>query len=345
MNKLQTELFKIKSENDMDKINRVGEILKNGGVVGIPTETVYGLAANALDRQAVAKIFKAKGRPQDNPLIVHIADFDDIYKLVSEVPPKAVLLAKHFWPGPLTIILPRSDIIPESVSAGLSTVAVRMPSHPIARAIIRAAGVPLAAPSANISGKPSPTTAQHVWKDLNGRIDAVADGGSCSVGLESTVVTLCTSPPSLLRPGKVTPDEIAQIIGEIEVDTSVLGELKKGVAPSSPGMKYKHYSPNANVVIVRGEFYAFHKYVDDNNSGDIMALCFDGEETLLPVPCLSFGKSQDTAQQARTLFDALRKVDELGASTVYVRYPASDGVGLAVLNRLLRAAEFEVIDL
>jgi len=342
---MQTEFFKIESENDIDKIRCVGKILKDGGVVGIPTETVYGLAANALDEVAVSKIFEAKGRPQDNPLIVHIADFNEIYNLVSEVPPEAVLLAKHFWPGPLTIILPRSSIVPKSVSAGLDTVAIRMPSHPIARAIIREAGVPLAAPSANVSGKPSPTTAQHVWNDLNGRIDAVADGGTCIVGLESTVVTLCQNPPRLLRPGKITPDELAQILGEIEVDSSVLGELQKGVTPASPGMKYKHYSPNANVVIVRGKFDNFAEYICATNHDGVMALCFDGEEKLLPVPCLSFGKKEDTAQQARTLFDALRKVDELGAKTVYVRCPASDGVGLAVLNRLLRAAEFEVIDL
>lgn len=342
---MQTEFYKIESCDDSDKINNIGEILKNGGVVGIPTETVYGLAANALDESAVSKIFKAKGRPQDNPLIVHIADIDELYPLVKEVPKEALLLAQRFWPGPLTIILPRSELVPKSVSAGLDTVAVRMPSHPIARAIIKSAGVPLAAPSANLSGKPSPTTAQHVLNDMDGRIDAIADGGCSSVGLESTVVTLCTSPAKLLRPGKVTPDELAEVLGEIEIDNAVLSELEQGITPSSPGMKYKHYSPNANVTIVRGELDKFCDFVSQNKSQDVLAICFDGEEDKIPAKCLCFGKQDDTSQQAHLLFDALRKVDELGASTVFVRCPSSDGVGLAVMNRLLRAAEFKVIDL
>ncbi|MEG1179820.1 MAG: L-threonylcarbamoyladenylate synthase [Oscillospiraceae bacterium] len=342
---MRTEFFKIDSYKDSDKINKIGRILKSGGIVGIPTETVYGLAANALDERAVSKIFEAKGRPQDNPLIVHINDIDELYPLVKSVPKEALSLAEHFWPGPLTIILPRSDIVPKSVSAGLDTVAIRMPSHPIARAIIRAAGVPLAAPSANLSGKPSPTTAQHVLNDLDGKIDAIADGGACSVGLESTVVTLCETPARLLRPGKITPAELAQVLGEIEIDKSVLGELQEGILPSSPGMKYKHYAPNANVVIVRGEFENFCKYVEYNKAKGVMAICFDGEEKLLDCPCLCFGDKADTAQQAQRLFDALRRVDELEASTVFVRCPKSEGVGLAVMNRLLRAAEFEVIDI
>ncbi|MFY9197793.1 MAG: L-threonylcarbamoyladenylate synthase [Acutalibacteraceae bacterium] len=341
---MQTQLFKINSNNDNDKISRAGEILKNGGVVGIPTETVYGLAANALDENAVAKIFRAKGRPSDNPLIVHIADFDDIYKLASDVPKEAVLLANKFWPGPLTIILKSLDIVPKSVSAGLGTVAIRMPSHEVARQIIRSAGVPLAAPSANLSGTPSPTTAQHVMDDLNGRIDAVVDGGVCSVGLESTVITLCTSPPRLLRPGKITPNELSCVIGEIEIDNSVLDKLDNNVSPSSPGMKYKHYSPKANVIIIRGELKNFIDFVSLHKKSGVMALCFDGEENNMPVPSLCFGQKSNAQEQAHNLFNALREIDSLGASTVYVRSPKSDGIGLAVFNRLLRAAEFEVID-
>lgn len=341
---MQTQLFKINSNNDNDKISRAGEILKNGGVVGIPTETVYGLAANALDENAVSKIFRAKGRPSDNPLIVHIADFDDIYKLASDVPKEAVLLANKFWPGPLTIILKSLDIVPKSVSAGLGTVAIRMPSHEVARQIIRSAGVPLAAPSANLSGTPSPTTAQHVMDDLNGRIDAVVDGGVCSVGLESTVITLCTSPPRLLRPGKITPNELSCVIGEIEIDNSVLDKLDNNVSPSSPGMKYKHYSPKANVIIIRGELKNFIDFVSLHKKSGVMALCFDGEENNMPVPSLCFGQKSNAQEQAHNLFNALREIDSLGASTVYVRSPKSDGIGLAVFNRLLRAAEFEVID-
>ncbi len=341
---MQTEFFNVESEKETEKINRIGEILKDGGVVAIPTETVYGLAANALDEDAVSKIFKAKGRPQDNPLIVHISEIEELYPLVKGVPKEALLLAEKFWPGPLTMILPRSEIVPKSVSAGLDTVAVRMPSHPIARAIIKSAGVPLAAPSANLSGKPSPTTAQHVFNDMNGRIDAIADGGPCSVGLESTVITLCTTPARLLRPGKITPDELTQVLGEIEVDSAVLGELKKGTVPASPGMKYKHYSPNADVIIVRGKFDNFKKYILENSSDGVMAICFNGEDLLLPVPSLCFGNQDNTSEQAHLLFDALRKVDELGAKTVYVRCPSSNGVGLAVMNRLLRAAEFKVVE-
>ncbi len=341
---MQTQFFKINSNNDNDKISRAGEILKNGGVVGIPTETVYGLAANALDENAVAKIFTAKGRPSDNPLIVHIADFDDIYKLAKDVPKEAVLLANKFWPGPLTIILKSLDTVPKSVSAGLDTVAIRMPSHEVARQIIRSAGVPLAAPSANLSGMPSPTTAQHVMDDLNGRIDAVVDGGVCSVGLESTVITLCTSPPRLLRPGKITPNELSCVIGEIEIDNSVLDKLDNNVSPSSPGMKYKHYSPKANVIIIRGELENFIDFVSQHKKSGVMALCFDGEENYMPVPSLCFGQKSNAQEQAHNLFNALREIDSLGASTVYVRSPKSDGIGLAVFNRLLRAAEFEVID-
>lgn len=341
---MQTEFFNVESEKETEKINRIGEILKDGGVVAIPTETVYGLAANALDEDAVSKIFKAKGRPQDNPLIVHISEIEELYPLVKGVPKEALLLAEKFWPGPLTMILPRSEIVPKSVSAELDTVAVRMPSHPIARAIIKSAGVPLAAPSANLSGKPSPTTAQHVFNDMNGRIDAIADGGPCSVGLESTVITLCTTPARLLRPGKITPDELTQVLGEIEVDSAVLGELKKGTVPASPGMKYKHYSPNADVIIVRGKFDNFKKYILENSSDGVMAICFNGEDLLLPVPSLCFGNQDNTSEQAHLLFDALRKVDELGAKTVYVRCPSSNGVGLAVMNRLLRAAEFKVVE-
>lgn len=340
---MKTNIYKPNSDNDR-VIKTAGEILRDGGVVGIPTETVYGLAANALDSNAVKKIFEAKGRPQDNPLIVHIADLGDIYPLVQEVPESALKLANEFWPGPLTIILKSSRLIPKSVSAGLDTVAIRMPSHPIARAIIRAAGVPLAAPSANTSGKPSPTTAMHVLNDLDGKIDAIIDGGTCNVGLESTVITLCGDKPRLLRPGKVTPEELKRVLGDIEIDKAVLGKLEKDEKVASPGMKYKHYAPDSNVVIVRGDFKDYANYIDKYDKDDTMAICFDGEESKLPVKCICFGNEDNPDNQAHELFDALRKVDKTGAKNVFVRCPSDDGVGLAVMNRLLRAAEFEVID-
>ena len=240
-------------KNTNEDLLKAAEILKNGGLVGIPTETVYGLAADALNGQAVSKIFKAKGRPSDNPLIVHISDFEDIkkYNLVKEIPEKAKALAEAFWPGPLTIIMKKSDIIPLEVSAGLDTVAIRLPSHSTAREIIRYADTPLAAPSANLSGSPSPTTAAHVINDLNGRIEAVVDGGDCEVGLESTVITLVGDVPKVLRPGGITFAQLKSVLGEVTIDDAVLNKLADGAEAASPGMKYKHYSPKANVVLLK----------------------------------------------------------------------------------------------
>ncbi len=246
---MQTESLQANDEG----FARAAQILRSGGLVGIPTETVYGLAANALDGAAAAKIFAAKGRPADNPLIVHISKFEQIYDLVTEVPDSAKKLAKAFWPGPMTMILPKAPCIPNEVSAGLPTVAIRFPSHPAAQRIITESGLPLAAPSANTSGRPSPTTAQHVLHDLSGKIDAVLDGGPCGVGVESTVITLATNPPRLLRPGGITLEQLRAVLGTVEMDDAVLHPLKEGVRAVSPGMKYKHYSPKANVIILKGK--------------------------------------------------------------------------------------------
>ena len=319
------------------------DILKNGGLVAMPTETVYGLAANALDGLAVAKIFKAKGRPMDNPLIVHIGKFEEIYPLVQSVPETAKALADAYWPGPLTIILPKSDIIPDEVSAGLGTVAVRMPSHPTAHELIETSGCPLAAPSANSSGLPSPTTAQHVVDDMDGKIDAIIDGGECAVGIESTVVTLATDVPRLLRPGGITHAQLEAILGKVDIDPAVLAQLEEGVKPASPGMKYKHYSPKAEVFIVKGTLPSFKFYIDSVKQDGDMALCFSGEEDGISVPCLPFGSEDNSIEQAQRLFADLRRFDELGAKRVFVRSPSQDGVGLGVYNRLLRAAAFKVI--
>ena len=256
----QMKTLRLKSTEKED-IKKAAEILKNGGLAAIPTETVYGLAANALDPVAVGKIFAAKGRPQDNPLIVHVASLDAIPPLVKKVDPRMLKLAERFWPGPLTIISERSEIVPDAVTAGLSTVAIRMPSHPCARAIIEQSGLPLAAPSANASGKPSPTCAEHVLADLDGRIDAVVDGGHCSVGVESTVITLATEPPTLLRPGGVTVEQLREVLGEVNIAAAVFEKLKDGERPQSPGMKYKHYAPAAEVTIIKGSFKQYKKFL------------------------------------------------------------------------------------
>lgn len=325
-------------------VREAAAILRRGGLVAIPTETVYGLAANALVPEAVKRIFVAKGRPQDNPLIVHIADMAGIESLIRTMPPCAVKLADAFWPGPLTMVFPKTDLVPDVVSGGLDTVAIRIPAHPVAREIIRTAGIPLAAPSANRSGKPSPTTAQHVLEDLGGRIDAVLDAGPCSIGVESTVVSLRSGTPHLLRPGGITPKELETVAGNITMDAAVLSQMQADETPASPGMKYRHYAPQTKLVLVQGSWKEFLAYVlgKDKPYG---VLCFDEDAQAAPQPCLTYGSIHDANQQAVQLFDALRRVDTLGVGTVYVRAPAAEGVGLAVYNRLLRAAAFRVVSL
>lgn len=341
---MKTQLF----TNTPENIIKTAEILKNGGLAAIPTETVYGLAADALNGEAVAKIFAAKGRPMDNPLIVHVAEFEDIerFALVREIPEAAKKLAKVFWPGPLTIIMKKGGVIPDEVSAGLDTVAIRLPSHPSARAIIKAADTPLAAPSANLSGSPSPTTAQHVMNDMDGKIDAVFDGGACGVGVESTVITLAQGTPRLLRPGKVTLEELREVLGEVELDSAVLNKLKDGQKAASPGMKYKHYAPKANVILLKCTDDEFINYVNRCGGSGVAALCCDEDARKLCVKYISLGKRNDYEAHAQRLFDSLRRIDGYGnIVTVYTRLPSTDGVGLAVYNRLIRAAGFEVIDL
>lgn len=341
---MKTQLF----TNTPENIIKTAEILKKGGLAAIPTETVYGLAADALNGEAVAKIFAAKGRPMDNPLIVHVAEFEDIerFALVREIPEAAKKLAKVFWPGPLTIIMKKGGVIPDEVSAGLDTVAIRLPSHPSARAIIKAADTPLAAPSANLSGSPSPTTAQHVMNDMDGKIDAVFDGGACGVGVESTVITLAEGTPRLLRPGKVTLEELREVLGEVELDSAVLNKLKDGQKAASPGMKYKHYAPKANVILLKCTDDDFINYVNRCGGSGVAALCCDEDARKLCVKYISLGKRNDYEAHAQRLFDSLRRIDGYGnIVTVYTRLPSTDGVGLAVYNRLIRAAGFEVIDL
>ena len=336
--------------NNKEDIKTAAKFLKDGGVVAMPTETVYGLAADALNGDAVKKIFLAKRRPMDNPLIVHISEIEDIerFNLVSDFPETAKVLAQHFWPGPLTIIMNKSDMIPDEVSAGLSTVAIRLPSHEVARELIKESGTVLAAPSANRSGSPSPTTAQHVLNDLWGDIEAVVDGGMCDVGLESTVITLATKTPRLLRPGLVTVEDIEKVIGHIDVDHAVLFKLESDKKVASPGMKYKHYAPKARVILLNGEDDKFIDFVNSafENDNTVGVICYDEDVKSIKAKTIPIGKGDDVETQAHLLFDALRQVDELNCfTTVYAHCPLKTGVSMALYNRLIRAASFEVIEL
>ena len=319
-----------------------GEILRRGGVVAIPTETVYGLAASALDEQAVRRIFAAKGRPSDNPLIVHICELEQLDLLWRDVPEKALRLARAFWPGPLTMVLPKTDGVPSCVSAGLDTVGVRFPAHEQAQAVIRAAGVPVAAPSANASGRPSPTEAQHVLEDMDGKIDAILDGGPCAVGVESTVVDLTGERPRILRPGAVTLEMIERALGRTEVDDAVFRPPAADETPRAPGMKYRHYAPKAPVLVFEG--------APQRTAVEISALLQPGDGVLGFDDCrlafaacpdiVCYGKSYDGIQQSRELFSALRFFDRLPCKRILAQGCRPYGVGAAVRNRLCKAAGF-----
>lgn len=331
---------------DSHSIQLAAELLRAGELVALPTETVYGLAADARSGEAVRKIFAAKGRPQDNPLIVHIAAMEMLDGIVSRVPERAHKLAAAFWPGPLTMVLPRGPQVSEVTCAGLDTVGVRMPSHPVVQQVIAASGVAFAAPSANLSGRPSPTTAADTLADLNGRIRLILDGGPCAVGVESTVVSLAGPQPVLLRPGYVTREQMEKVLGEqVLVSPAILEKLKEGEVARSPGMKYKHYAPLAEITILRGTFAAYKSYLAAHAAPGVWALCFDGEGQELPVPSIEYGREGDGAAQARRLFAALRDLDKAGAQKVYARCPLRDGVSMAVYNRLIRAAAFRVVEL
>ena len=314
--------------------------------MAIPTETVYGIAADCTNQSAVEKIFIAKGRPQDNPLIVHIASLDMLEGLVRDFPPAAQKLAAAFWPGPLTVIMPRGKKLCDATCAGLDSVGIRFPSHPVAQAVIRAAGVALSAPSANLSGKPSPTNAQDVLFDMDGRLPCILDGGDCSAGVESTVISVLNGNPVLLRPGYITKEQLEAALGEeVTLARAITEQVRANEKVLSPGMKYKHYAPAAELTLIKSDFSAFRKFVATMPKENVWCLCFDGEENALPVPALSYGKEGDGGAQAHNIFSLLRELDRRGAKTVYVRCPEKDGISLAVYNRLLRAAAFRVIDL
>ena len=333
------------TEKNMDE---AAAILRDGGLVGIPTETVYGLGANGLNEEAVAHIFEAKGRPQDNPLILHIPDASWLERYCKDIPLTAYKLADAYWPGPMTMILRRKDIVPDAVTAGLDTVGMRCPAHPLCRAIIDAAGVPVAAPSGNTSGRPSPTTAQHMLEDMDGKIDAIVDGGPCSVGVESTIIDLTETPARLLRPGGITLEQLEAVLGEVAVDPAVTRLMGAGEQPKAPGMKYRHYAPKAPVTVVTGDPQKSAEYIASHAAPEDGIICFD---EFLPLftrrsetrPVMGLGPAGDKEEQARHIFDALRSFDHTSVPAIWAQCPDATGIGLAIANRLNKAAGFHII--
>ena len=338
-------LTQVLSADSPDAVVLAADILKNGGLVAIPTETVYGLGANGLDEAAVAKIFEAKGRPQDNPLILHIAGAGEMERYCHDIPQSAYALAERFWPGPLTMVLPARDCVPKRTTGGLSTVALRCPEHPAALAVIRAAGVPIAAPSANISGKPSTTTADHVYHDHNGKIPLILDGGPCRVGVESTIVDLTGDRPRLLRPGGIGPEQLLEVLGDLVIDKAVTAEISKDEVVKAPGMKYRHYAPQEPVVIVSGSREAAAAYIRQHFEPGDRVLCFR-EELPLYEECnpLAYGEEANVDTLSAGLFAALRELDDPKIHQVYARCPEGGGVAMAVQNRLKKAAAFHIVN-
>lgn len=337
---METKIF---TTSEID-IKSAGEIIKNGGLVAFPTETVYGLGASAYSIDGAKKIYKAKGRPSDNPLIVHISDKSQIDELAYDVSPEAQKVIDEFMPGPITVILKKRDIIPDDVTGGLDTVAIRFPSDKTAQMLITAAGVPIAAPSANISGKPSPTKATHVIKDMTGRIDAVIDGGACDVGVESTIVDFTCEVPNILRPGGVTADNIRSIGVDVNIDKGILQSISPDEVPKCPGMKYKHYAPNAEVIVVEGEKERvqarINELINETDGKVVGVLTMYGAVYDKAVML----KAGDTNKEyAKNLFSALREFDELGVDVVFAEFCECDGYGLAVKNRLYKSASQNVI--
>lgn len=337
---METKILK----TDENSINEVGSILKNGGLAAFPTETVYGLGANALLENSVKKIYEAKGRPSDNPLIVHIAEVSEIDKLAMDISEKARALINAFMPGPFTIILKKNKIVPNAVTANMDTVAIRFPENETAQRVIKAAGVPIAAPSANLSGKPSPTTAAHVKADMCGRIEAIVDGESCDVGVESTIVDVTGDVPVLLRPGGISYEQICEVVPETIIDEHILNSIAEGEKPLCPGMKYKHYAPDAEVTVVEGDMAAVKKKIDEllkENEDKICGVLTMSENAYDSAVILSGGETNKS--YAKTLFSNLREFDRLGAEVVFAEFESRDGYGLAIKNRLYKAAAHRVI--
>ncbi len=347
-----TKILKIDPNNiEIPELHEAANILSNGGTVVFPTETVYGLGANALDEVAITKIYEAKGRPSDNPLIVHISSIEAIDKIAQNISDKAKMLMDKFWPGPLTLIFKKSDRIPQNVTGGLDTVAIRMPSHPIAKKLIELSQIPVAAPSANLSGKPSPTREEHVLQDLEGRVDVIICGGSSEVGVESTVIDMTTDIPMILRPGGVTKEEIEEVIGKVQIDPGILMDQRNNIKPKSPGMKYTHYSPEAEVIMVNGELNNIIEKIEDIRkekelSGykiGIMAT----EETKSKYhggTIISVGSRMELKTVASNLFKTLREFDEKKVDLIIAEGFQDSGMGQAIMNRLTKAAGYNIVE-
>ena len=346
---MNTKVYRI-TEKDTDVLKEAAQVIKNGGLVAFPTETVYGLGANALNEQACMKIYEAKGRPQDNPLIIHVAGFD-IERYVKYIPEKAKLLMEAFWPGPLTIIMPKSDVIPDRVTAGLDSVAVRMPINRTARKLIELSGVPIAAPSANLSGRPSPTTIEHCIDDLTGKVDMIIGGEKCDVGLESTIVDTTGDDAVILRPGGITKEMLQEVLGDVSVDRAVTGRLPDNIRPKAPGMKYRHYAPKAAMTIVRGSVENMVKKInelsEDAKAKGLKAGIMATDETYQKYDSkykISTGSRKEFGIIAANVFDCLREFDKMNVDCIFAEGFSEDGLGLAIMNRLKKAAGFNIME-
>ena len=332
-------------EKDKNAIEEAAAILRRGGLLGIPTETVYGLGADGLNEDAVRRIFLAKGRPQDNPLILHVPDAGWLERCCTDIPPAAYALAERFWPGPLTMILPRRDCVPLRTTGSLDTVGVRCPDHPVTRAIIAAADTPVAAPSGNTSGRPSPTCARHMMEDMMGKIDGIVDGGDCAVGVESTIIDLTVQPPRLLRPGGLPLEALEAVLGEVAVDKAVRQKLADGEKAKAPGMKYRHYAPRAAVTVVTGTPRRSAAYIREHLPAGAGVICFDEYAPLFAGHIVHrLGSQEDKLAQAQHVFDALRTFDDTDVTAIFAQCPDESGLGLAVGNRLKKAAGFHTVD-
>lgn len=354
---MRTEIIKIDFSNpNWDKqLDHAAQVLRDGGLVAFPTETVYGLGANALNQTAVEGIYKAKGRPSDNPLIVHIAETNALKELTSDIPGKAPRLMEMCWPGPLTLLMPKSDRIPAIVTAGLDTVGIRMPANPIALELIRKSGVPVAAPSANSSGRPSPTLAKHVIEDLSGKVDVIIDGGNTKVGIESTVLDITVDPPMILRPGGITYEKLTQILGQVQLDPAISSVNKTSAPPRAPGMKYRHYAPKASLLLMQGQPERIAAEIGKraevyNHEGTLVGVLTTDETASLYDPSLytyckiiSLGSRLNPESLAANLFKCLREFDENKVGLIMAEAPETSGIGQAVMNRMLKAAGGNII--
>ena len=339
-------------ETDENAVKTAAELIRAGEVVGMPTETVYGLAANALNGEAVKKIFLAKGRPQDNPLIVHIADFNQIYDLCPAVPPQAKQLAEAFWPGPLTMIFPKKDIVPYGTTGGLDTVAVRMPVDPVANCLIHLAGVPIAAPSANTSGRPSPTKAEHVIEDMDGKIEMIIDGGAVGIGVESTIVDVSGEIPTLLRPGAITIEMLRETLGQVDIDPVILGPISGDIKPKAPGMKYRHYAPKADMTLVEGDMDKVVAYINEQTKKaeaegkKVGIICTEESQDMYQGGNLEvIGSREHEETVAHNLFAVLRDFDARKVDCIFSESFSKDQLGQAIMNRLCKAAGYHIVNI